>query len=83
MEDVKAMCQLDSGHPRITSCAMSSIDVMEATEIMGQPMTQIEVWELRNQQKQDAILSIWINAVRTKTMPHVHLISTKVHSSNK
>ena len=83
MEDVKAMCKLDSGHPLITSCAMSSIDVMEATETVGQPMTQIEVWELRNEQKRDPILSIWMNAVKSKTMPPVHLISTKEHSCMK
>ena len=83
MEDVKAMCKLDSGHPLITSCAMSSIDVMEATETVGQPMTQIEVWELRNEQKRDPILSIWMNAVKSKTMPPVHLISTKEHSYMK
>ena len=43
VEDVTAMCKLDSSHPLITSCALSSIDVMEAIEIVGQPMTQIEV----------------------------------------
>ena len=51
MEDVKGMCKLDSGHPLITSCAMSSIDVMETTETVGQPMTQIKVWILINKQK--------------------------------
>ena len=66
IEGVKAICSKSLQDPLITSVALSSVDVMEATEVEGQTMSQIDIWQIRKAQKEDPVISVWTTAVKDK-----------------
>lgn len=71
VESVKAVCNTLQQQPYIETIAMS-IDVMEVTECPGAPMSQIDVREIRKQQREDTVLGLWINAVKDRVPPKQH-----------
>ncbi len=74
-EAVKAVCRTIQHTPYIETVAMSSVDIMEVTECPGMPMAQIDVREIRKQQREDTVLGYWIPAVKDKTLPRQHTTS--------
>ena len=65
---VKAICSNTDTNPLIeTICA--NINIIESTEDSGQPMAQIELRELRRQQRQDKCIDRWRIATLDKRIP--------------
>jgi len=69
VDSMRALCNCVQHPPFIETIAMSTVDIMEATESIGYPMAQIDIREIRQQQRQDSVLSFWIMAVKDKTLP--------------
>jgi hypothetical protein len=48
---------------------VEQFDIVEATEIPGQPFALLELRELKKSQKEDPLIKFWINAVKGITLP--------------
>ncbi|CAC5362145.1 unnamed protein product [Mytilus coruscus] len=47
-----------------------SLDVLEMTDTPGQPMAQVDMRELRKQQREDSLIGFWVRAVKDKKIPN-------------
>ncbi|CAC5419905.1 unnamed protein product [Mytilus coruscus] len=47
-----------------------SLDVLELTDTPGQPMAQVDMRELRKQQREDSLIGFWVRAVKDKKIPN-------------
>ena len=65
---VKAICSCIDVNPLVETIC-SSINVLEATEDQGVPMAQIELREIRRQQRLNKVIERWRIAVIDKRMP--------------
>ena len=65
---VKAICSCTDLDPLIETIC-SNINILEATEEQGLPMAQIELREIRKQQRLDRVIEKWRIAVIDKRMP--------------
>ena len=73
---VKAICcSIKEIPPYIEVLPSMGINIIEATETPGQTMAQIEVREIRKNQREDRTIGKWIRAVMDKKMPNkkIHL----------
>ncbi len=75
-QTVKAICSSIAYPPSIEILPCMGIDIIEATEMPGQPMAQLEVREIRQSQRQDPIIGNWVRAVIDRTLPN----KTSFHS---
>lgn len=66
---VKAICSVINIPPYIEVIPAAGINIVEATESPTQPMAQIEMREIRKQQRDDRIIGKWVRAVIDKKMP--------------
>ncbi|CAG2204782.1 unnamed protein product [Mytilus edulis] len=70
LESVAAICNSAQYiAPLIESIAMS-LDVLEMTDTPGQPMAQVDMRELRKQQRDDSLIGFWVRAVKDKRIPN-------------
>jgi len=69
IESIKAICNCMHQQPLYDTVAMSTIDLMEATETEGHPIAQIDIREIRKQQRQDPVISFWLTAVKDRKLP--------------
>lgn len=51
--------------------------MLDLTEQPGHTMAQIELRELRKQQREDPIIGVWLRAVIDKTFPKKQLINNR------
>lgn len=78
---VKAICSSIQGQGLIDTIAVSNIDIIEATETEGYPMAQLDVREIRQQQRLDPVVGFWLRLVKDKVMPiRTKIPHTKEHS---
>ena len=66
---VKTICNNIQIEALIEVIPSASINIVEATEIQGQPMAQIEQREIRKSQREDEVLGKWVRAVMDKKFP--------------
>lgn len=78
---MKAICQAIHSPPCIEVLPVASLNVLDVTEPSGQPMAQVEVRELRRQQRNDSIIGVWVRAVRDKSLPKKHIASNRNHQT--
>ena len=75
---VKAICcSMTAIPPYVETLPNMNINIIQATETPGQPMAQIEVREIRKQQREDKIIGKWVRAVMDKKMPNKKIHLTK------
>lgn len=79
-DSVKAICSsIQHSLPLIQTVAMS-LDVLELTDSPGQPMAQVDIRELRKQQREDSVVGFWVRSVKDRKMPKKQDIpNTKDH----
>ncbi|KAL5020795.1 hypothetical protein ScPMuIL_002122, partial [Solemya velum] len=81
IDTVRAVCQCIQQQPLIETVAMSTVDIMEVTEDEGYPMAQIDIREIRQNQRQDPLLALWVTAVRDRIRPNRNKIpNTRDHA---
>ena len=62
--------------PYIETIPAATIDIVDATEMTGQPLCQIELREIRKAQREDKLIGKWYRAVTDKTIPQrTHLLT--------
>ena len=66
---IKTICNNVQIEALIEVLPVASINIIEATEIQGQPMAQIEQREIRKSQREDVVLGKWVRAVIDKKFP--------------
>ena len=67
-ESIQAICK--SEQPSLVeSIAMSHVDIVEVTECPEQTMAQVEMREIRKQQREDPLIGFWVRAVKDKKFP--------------
>ena len=67
---VKAICGSATLSPYIEVLPCKLLNVIEATEAQGQPMAQVEMREIRKNQREDKTIGKWVRAVIDKNLPH-------------
>ena len=68
-QTVKAICGCIAVPPYIEILPCGLLNVIEATETQGQPMAQVEMREIRKNQREDETLGKWVRAVIDKRLP--------------
>ena len=74
-ESIKVICARVATPP-LETIAMS-IDILSATEFPGEPMAQVDLREIRQQQLADSLLGFWVRAVRNRSQPDRALLNTR------
>ena len=69
---VKTICGCIQVEALIETLPAASINIVEATEVPGQPMAQIEQRQIRKNQREDVILGKWVRATIDKKLPRDH-----------
>ena len=74
---IKAICSSVNrlSYIEILSCA--HINVLEATEAPGQTIAQVEIREIRRNQREDDVIGKWDRAVMDKKLPGKYTYLTK------
>ena len=76
-QTVKAICGCIAVPPYVEILPCGLLNVIEATETQGQPMAQVEMREIRKNQREDETLGKWVRAVIDKRLPHKSLKFSK------
>ena len=76
-QTVKAICSSVNIPPYIEILSCAHIDVLEATEVPGQAMAQIELREIRKNQREDETIGKWVRSVVDKRLPRSNTYFTK------
>ena len=69
-QTVKAICGCIALPPYIEILPCGLLNVIEATETQGHLIAQVEMREIRNNQREDETLGKWVRAVIDKRLPH-------------
>ncbi|VDI50633.1 Hypothetical predicted protein, partial [Mytilus galloprovincialis] len=62
--------------PNAILCELQPVvveNVLEMTDTPGQPMAQVDMRELRKQQRDDSLIGFWVRAVKDKRIPNKEL----------
>ncbi|VDI46191.1 Hypothetical predicted protein [Mytilus galloprovincialis] len=59
--------------PTVITYNFKDTDVLEMTDTPGQPMAQVDMRELRKQQRDDSLIGFWVRAVKDKRIPNKEL----------
>lgn len=66
---IKVICQSIYTTPFVEGLPVVTMNILDVIEDQGQPMAQIELLELRQQQRKDPVISVWLRAVIEKSFP--------------
>ena len=69
---VKTICGFIQVETLLETLQTVSINIVEATEVPGQPMVQIKLRQIRKNQREDVILWKWVCATIDKKLPRDH-----------
>ena len=73
---IKAICKTIHVTPFIEVLPSSSINIVEATDSPGHDLAQIELRDIRIQQREDPIIGLWYRATFDKQLPQGNVINT-------
>ncbi|KAH3851362.1 hypothetical protein DPMN_093842 [Dreissena polymorpha] len=79
-DTIKAICNTIHTRPFIEVLPCHSLNILDMIDESGQKMAQVEMRELRNQQRNDPIIGVWLRALTDKKFPNKTIIqSNKQH----
>ncbi|KAH3829137.1 hypothetical protein DPMN_131125 [Dreissena polymorpha] len=73
---VKAICGSTDKPPYIETITCN-VNIVEATDVPGQPMAQVEMRQIKTAQRNDWLIERWRRAVIDKVLPNIHHITQK------
>ena len=73
---VKAICNTIYATPFIEILPSQNINIVETTDTSGEMLAQVEMREIRKQQREDPIIGVWHRATVDKQLPRKQLIAS-------
>jgi len=73
---IKAICNTIYVSPFIEILPHQNVNIVDVTDSPGETMAQIEVREIRKQQREDPIIGVWYRATIDKMPPQKQIISS-------
>lgn len=68
-ETIKAICSNVQGIPYVETLPSCNINIIEATDTLGQSLANVEVREIRRNQQEDEVIGKWVRATKDKKLP--------------
>lgn len=78
---IKAICNSIQTIPYIEILPCSTLNILDVMEETGEKMAQVELRELRNSQRNDPIVGVWLRACLDKQFPKKSVLTNTQHQT--